>query len=91
VDVHRLIEGAADRGCALELNAQPQRLDLDDRACKAAKEAGVPIILSADAHSPEGLGHLRFGIAQARRGWLEAGDVVNTRPWDEAQAILARD
>jgi DNA polymerase (family 10) len=91
VDVHRLIEGAADRGCALELNAQPQRLDLDDRACKAAKEAGVPIVLSADAHDPEGLGHLRFGIAQARRGWLEAGDVVNTRPWDEAQAILARD
>jgi len=91
VDVHRLIEGAADRDCTLELNAQPQRLDLDDRACKAAKEAGVPIVISADAHAPEGLNHVRFGIAQARRGWLEAGDVVNTRPWEEAKALLARD
>jgi len=91
VDVYRLIEGAAERGCALELNAQPERLDLNDRFCKAAKEAGVPIVISADAHAPEGLGHLRFGVAQARRGWLEAQDVVNTRPWNEAKAILARD
>jgi len=90
VDVHRLLEAAAERGCALELNAQPERLDLHDVHCKAAKEMGVPIAIGADAHTPGALQYLRFGIAQARRGWLEADDVVNTRSWDDAKPILER-
>ncbi len=91
VDVHRLLEAAVERGCAVELNAQPERLDLHDVHCKAAKEMGVPIVIGADAHAPDALDFLRLGVAQARRGWLEADDVVNTRPWDDAADVLARE
>lgn len=90
VDVPRLIEAAADRDCLLELNAQPERLDLNDTYCKAAKDAGVTIALGADAHTIESLGFLRYGIWQARRGWLEADDVLNTRSWTECAKMLKR-
>jgi DNA polymerase (family 10) len=79
VDVERLIEAAAERGCFLELNAQPQRMDLADVWCKAAKEAGVRIAISTDAHSTDQLDLMRVGVGYARRGWLEAKDVLNTR------------
>ena len=90
VNVHRLLEAADERGCAMELNAQPERLDLHDVYCKAAKEMGVPIVIGTDAHAPGALDYFRFGVAQARRGWLEANDVVNTRSWKEAKAVLER-
>ncbi|MFO0996957.1 MAG: DNA polymerase/3'-5' exonuclease PolX [Alphaproteobacteria bacterium] len=90
VDMERIIDAARQRGCALELNAQPERLDLMDIHCRMAKEAGVKIALSSDAHSAAGLDLMRFGIGQARRGWLEAGDVLNTRPWKEVRALLRR-
>lgn len=90
VDVPRLLEGAAERGCVLELNAQPERLDLDDTYCKAAKEAGVLVEIGTDAHTQDSLEFMRYGVFQARRGWLEAGDVLNTRPWDEIEEILER-
>ncbi len=79
VDVDRIIEGAAERGCWLECNAQPQRLDLSDVWLRAARDRGVPISIATDAHAPEQLDHMRLGVAQARRGWLERRDVVNTR------------
>jgi DNA polymerase (family 10) len=79
LDVERLFEGAAQRGCWLELNAQPQRLDLPDVFVQAAREHGVRIVVSSDAHSAGQLGFMRLGIAQARRGWLEKKDIVNTR------------
>jgi DNA polymerase (family 10) len=88
--MERIIEAAHERGCVLELNAQPERLDLTDIHCRMAKEAGVKIALSTDAHSAAGLDLMRFGVGQARRGWLEAGDVLNTRPWNEARALLKR-
>jgi DNA polymerase (family 10) len=72
-----VIEGAAERGCWLELNAQPQRLDLDDVRVRAARDAGVRISIASDAHAPEQLDYMRYGVAQARRGWIERGDVVN--------------
>jgi DNA polymerase (family 10) len=87
-DFASLIEGARQRGCALELNAQPQRLDLDDLHCRMAREAGVLIAISSDAHSTQDFDGLRYGIGQARRGWLEARDVLNTRPLAAVRKLL---
>ena len=67
-------------GRILELNSQPDRLDLDDLACRRAKEAGVRVAVNSDAHGAGELDFVRFGVDQARRGWLEPGDVVNTLP-----------
>lgn len=88
LDVERLLAGAAERGCWLELNAQPQRLDLDDVLVHAAREHGVRIVVSTDAHGPEQLDCMRLGISQARRGWLEKNDVVNTRGLKALRRLL---
>jgi DNA polymerase (family X) len=90
VDLERLIEAAAEHGCFMELNAHPDRLDLNDVFCKTAKDLGVKIAVSTDAHSVDSLDHMRLGIHQARRGWLEADDVLNTRSWRELKKILQR-
>jgi len=79
-DFHEVVRAAAGEGCALEVNSQAQRLDLIDTNCMAAKQAGVKLVISSDSHSPKGFGLLQLGVNQARRGWLEAGDVLNTRP-----------
>jgi DNA polymerase (family 10) len=88
IDLERVTEKARDRGCFLELNAHPLRLDLDDVHCKLAKDMGVKIAVSTDAHSVAGLDMVRFGIDQARRGWLEADDVLNTRTWKDLRALF---
>jgi DNA polymerase (family 10) len=88
LDLDQLIEAASDRGCFLELNAQPERMDLSDVWCKAAKEAGVKLAISTDAHGTEQLDFMRLGVGQARRGWLEAHDVLNTRSWSELEELL---
>lgn len=75
-----VIAAAAEHGKCLELNANPMRLDLDDIACAAAKAAGVPIVISSDAHSTEGFEVLRYGVLQARRAGLTKDDVANTLP-----------
>ncbi len=90
VDMERLLAAARERGCYLEVNAQPDRLDLTDSHCKLAKEMGVKVAISSDAHSTADLDLLRFGVDQARRGWLEADDVLNTRPWSDLKALLKR-
>lgn len=90
LDLERVIRGAAERGCFLELNSHPQRLDLDDVHCQLAKAMGVKTAISTDAHSPADLDNVRYGINQARRGWLTAGDVLNTRPLKELKALLKR-
>lgn len=90
LDLERVVEGAKERGVALELNSHPSRLDLDDVHCKLAKEAGVKLVISTDAHSTFGLDAMRFGIGQARRAWLEPKDVLNTRPWTKLKQMLAR-
>jgi len=74
-----VIKACLQRGCILELNAQPDRLDLNDIHCRMAKEAGVPIAISTDAHSVRDLELMEYGIGQARRGWLEKNDVINTK------------
>lgn len=88
IDMPRIIAKAKARRCFLELNAHPDRLDLFDTHCRMAKEAGVPICVNSDAHSTMDFDNLRFGVLQARRGWLEKADVLNTRPLDRVLALL---
>jgi DNA polymerase (family 10) len=90
VDMDRLMTAAHERGCHLELNAQPERLDVNDVHAQAAKAVGVKVAISTDAHSASGLDCMRFGIDQARRGWLEPEDVINTRPLAELRRLLRR-
>jgi hypothetical protein len=88
VDMLRIVRHARQRGCFLELNAHPDRLDLLDSHCLMAKQEGVLVAIDSDAHSSADFAHLRYGIGQARRGWLEAGDVLNTRPLPELRRLL---
>ncbi|MDP3791767.1 MAG: DNA polymerase/3'-5' exonuclease PolX [Candidatus Omnitrophota bacterium] len=90
VDMDRIILAAKDRGCILELNGHPLRLDLNDIHCKLAKESGVKIAISTDAHNAGDLGYMRFGVLQARRGWLEPKDIINTRSEPELRKLLKR-
>jgi len=90
IDLLRVLRKARERGCFVELNAQPQRLDLDDTACQMAKAEGVLVSINSDAHSTLEFDDLQLGIGQARRGWLEKGDVLNTRSLDELRPLLAR-
>lgn len=90
LDVEAVLEAAADLSVAVELNANPNRLDFSDVHVHRAKELGVPVVISTDAHSPRGLADMRFGVDQARRGWLEASDVLNTRSVEEMMGWLGR-
>jgi DNA polymerase (family 10) len=74
----------------LEINAQPERLDLNDLHTQMAKNAGVKLVISSDAHRVEELGCMRYGVDQARRGWCETQDVANTRRWTEFQKLIAK-
>ncbi len=88
VDLDLVLKAAADHGCFLEVNAQPSRLDLDDVALFAARERGILIAINTDAHSIDELRFMEFGVYQARRGALEAKDVLNTRPVKELRKLL---
>lgn len=90
VDMERIIRHAKERGCYLELNAQPERLDLIDIHCQMAKSEGVLIAINSDGHSLLDFDNLRFGIGQARRGWLEAQDVLNTRTLKQLLPLLKK-
>ncbi|HSV82101.1 MAG TPA: DNA polymerase/3'-5' exonuclease PolX [Ramlibacter sp.] len=88
-DFERVLRHARERGCFLELNAQPTRLDLDDHACRMARDAGMLVSIASDAHSVLELADLRWGVGQARRGWLEPGNVLNTRTLEQLRPLLA--
>jgi len=90
VDLEKVMEKAGKAGCFLEVNAHPDRLDLSDRFCRMAGEAGVKLAVCTDAHSTTDLEFLRFGLDQARRGWLEAKDVINTRSLKDLRKLLKR-
>jgi DNA polymerase (family 10) len=89
-DMTRVIAEAAAQGVALEINAQIDRLDLDDGLASRAAAAGARLVISTDAHSATALGNMRWGVQVARRAWLRAEDVLNTRPVDELTASLRR-
>ena len=78
LDMDRVMQAAKDHGVCLELNAFPERLDLNDIYCRKAKEMGVRVAISTDSHSIAQLDNMRYGVATARRGWLDAQDVLNT-------------
>jgi len=88
LNVKEVIEHAAVTGTMLELNSNPERLDLDARYCRLAAAAGVPVVISTDAHSVKQLGNIRNGVTQARRGWLEPRNVANTLPLEELEKLL---
>jgi DNA polymerase (family 10) len=90
VDMEGLIKAAKERGCLMEVNAHPDRLDLADIHCKLAKDTGVKLVISTDAHSVNDYDLMRFGVWQARRGWLEKEDVLNTRNVDELKKLIKR-
>lgn len=90
IDMQKIMSTAKQCGCYLEINAQPQRLDLNDIYCKSAKDLGLKLVISSDAHSTDGLKLMRFGVDQARRGWLEPDDVLNTLSLERLLAAFKR-
>jgi len=89
-DFERVAADAAKHNVALELNSSPERLDLSDVLLRAAKAKGCRFVISTDAHHPKHLLNMRYGILTARRGWLEKGDVLNTLPLSQFEAMLAK-
>ena len=83
VDINKIMDVAADTGTILEINAYPERLDLNDVYCRMAKDRGVQLAIETDAHSIDGLEFMNLGVDVARRGWLEEKDVINTLPLDK--------
>ena len=83
------MNAAVEHRKCLELNAHPKRLDLHDVHCAMAKERGIPIVISTDAHSMAGMDVMRYGILQARRGGLTRQDVANARTWPQLKKLLA--
>ncbi len=90
VDLDEVLRVAAKYGKMIEINASPYRLDLDWVYVKKAKAMGIRIVINPDAHAPEELAYIDFGLNVARRGWLEAKDVFNTKSLEEVQAVLAQ-
>jgi DNA polymerase (family X) len=90
LDIERVIDAAARTGTMIEINSAPDRRDLNDVHARAASDAGVRILVNSDAHGVNTLGITRWGITTARRAWLTAADVANTRPWEEFQALRKR-
>ena len=88
IDIEAVLEKAADNGVAVEINADPHRLDLDWRHCQLAKSLGCSFEIGPDAHSTRGLANMRFGVAVARKGWLEASDVINALSASEIKQRL---
>src|SRR5687767_11341160 len=88
VEVEKVVEAALATGTFLEINSQPDRLDLRDANARLAGEAGLTLVISSDGHSTGALGYVELGIAQARRAWLTREQILNTRPWPEIEKLL---
>ncbi len=86
--MEKVLDAAHQHDVVMECNASPERLDLKDTYLRMAKERGVKIVISTDAHSTRGLQAMRYGVQMARRGWLEKKDVINTLPTDQMLASL---
>jgi DNA polymerase (family 10) len=90
VDMREIVAAARDCGVLLEINATPERLDLSDLHAAMAREAGVPLVISTDAHRMHELDWMRHGVDQARRAWCQPSDIANTRPLREFLGLLKR-
>ena len=89
LDMDAVLAAAAESGVALEINANPMRLDLDDIHARRAVDLGIPISINTDAHSPEHLDFIEYGVGQARRGWVQPADLINAWPVERLLAWLA--
>jgi DNA polymerase (family 10) len=87
IEVEKVVEAALATGTFLEINSQPDRLDLRDAHARLAAEAGLTLVISSDAHSTGALGYLDLGVAQARRAWIAKEQILNTRPWREIEKL----
>jgi DNA polymerase (family 10) len=87
IEVEKVVEAALETGTFLEINSQPDRLDLRDANARLAGEAGLRLVISSDAHSANALRYVDLGVAQARRAWLTADQIVNTRPWPAVEKL----
>jgi DNA polymerase (family X) len=87
IDVERVIEQALETGTFLEINSQPDRLDLTDVHARAAREAGLKLVIDSDGHELGALDFVELGVGQARRAWLTKDDVVNTRTWKQIEKL----
>jgi DNA polymerase (family 10) len=87
IEVEKVIEKALETGTFLEINSQPDRLDLRDAHARLAGESGLPLVVSSDGHSVGALGYVDIGIAQARRAWLTKEQILNTRTWPEIEKL----
>jgi len=90
IDIERVVEKALETGTFLEINSQPDRLDLSDVNARVAGEAGAKIVVSSDAHQLKALNYVDFGIAQARRAWLTADQIANTRTWPQLRKLMKK-
>jgi DNA polymerase (family 10) len=90
VDVEAVLKAAARTGTALELNANPLRLDITDQVCRRAKELGVKVVINTDAHSTDQFEYMKYGVQTARRGWATCANILNTRPLSAVRQWLAR-
>jgi DNA polymerase (family 10) len=88
VDLDALLKVAAESGVAVEINANPARLDLDAQHARLARDLGVPVPINTDAHYPDNFDLLRYGVHNARRAWLEPAGVLNARPLAELMTWL---
>lgn len=88
VDIEKVIQTAKDTGTLLEINAFPKRLDLKDEYIKLAVKAGVKLTIDSDAHNKNHFQYLEFGVAQARRGWAETKDIINTKKLNDFRNML---
>jgi DNA polymerase (family X) len=89
-DMDEVMKEAVDNGCFLEVNCNPDRIDLNDKYIRRAKEAGVQLAISTDAHSINNFDYIKYGVAQARRGWMGKDGIINTRSWNKLKRLLSR-
>jgi DNA polymerase (family 10) len=90
IALEQVMAAAKQRGCFMEINAQPERLDLNDAAIRLARENDIKLAISTDAHTPEELDFMYYGVDQARRGWLEPADILNSRDWPDLKKQIKR-
>jgi DNA polymerase (family 10) len=90
MDMGLVLDAAAKAGVAIEINCQPHRLDVNDSHARAARERGIPLVISSDAHAVSALTTQRWGVQVARRAWARSQDVLNTLPFDRFRARLRR-
>ena len=90
-EMKNIMKEAVSNGCFLEINSNPDRIDLKDKYIRQAWEAGLKLAITTDAHSIDNLDYIKYGVGQARRGWMGKDDIINTLNWKDLKKLLKRD